>query len=173
MAGQLASASEQTSRPGTDPLARAVFALLVAACFAAFFVTQRLKHTPTIVQHFEHSHTFSPSSASREARLEKISFKLTHADLVTVTVVDLEKNVIATLVRDQPVARYKQFYLRWNGRRGVARRFGHQITPHGSHILVPENDGALAPPGEYRVELHLRAAGREVPSPWTFTLVKG
>jgi len=32
-----------------------VFARLVVASFAAFFVTQRLKHTPTVVQRFQHS----------------------------------------------------------------------------------------------------------------------
>src|SRR5262249_17884676 len=45
----------------TDRVARAVFALLVAACFAAFFVTQRLKHTPTAVQMFKLTPFFSPS----------------------------------------------------------------------------------------------------------------
>ena len=30
-----------------------MFALLVLACFAAFFLTQRLKHTPTAVQRFQ------------------------------------------------------------------------------------------------------------------------
>ena len=48
---------------GTDRLARAVFALLVVACFAAFFVTQRLKHTPTAVQAFKLTPFFSPTRA--------------------------------------------------------------------------------------------------------------
>ena len=41
------------TRRTADPLARVVFALLVLACFAAFFLTQRLKHTPTAVQRFK------------------------------------------------------------------------------------------------------------------------
>ena len=43
----------RAAREGPDWVASAIFAALVAACFAAFFVTQRLKHTPTLVQRFE------------------------------------------------------------------------------------------------------------------------
>ena len=37
----------------SERLGRVVFALLVIACFAALLVTQRLKHTPTLVQDFK------------------------------------------------------------------------------------------------------------------------
>jgi hypothetical protein len=155
--------------PRADPLVRIVFALLVVACFAAFFLTQRLKHTPTAVQSFERTPTFSPA-APPPLGLEQISFKLAQADKVTVAIIDSRGNVVATLVRDHPVARYKQFSLRWNGRRGTARRYSTQRTPHGRAILVPINQGALAPPGEYRVRVSLRQQGRTVLSPWSFTL---
>ena len=49
----------------TDRPARTVFALLVIACLAAFFVTQRLKHTPTAVQLFKLTPRFSPTPAAR------------------------------------------------------------------------------------------------------------
>ena len=62
-----------------DRVARAVFALLVIACFAAFFLTQRLKHTPTAVQNFELTTSFSPSPSGLYNQ-EAISFKLAQAD---------------------------------------------------------------------------------------------
>jgi hypothetical protein len=155
----------------TDPLARAVFALLVIACFAAFFVTQRLKHTPTIIHNFELTPRFSPYPMGH-VKQEAISFKLTRADAVTVTIIDPNENVVATLVRDRQVPRYKQFSLRWNGRRGTAHRYQTLSTTAGHTILVPITVGSLAPPGEYRVQLSLRELqNRKVILPRGFTLV--
>jgi hypothetical protein len=154
----------------TDPLARAVFALLVLACFAAFFLTQRLKHSPTVIPHFELTPRFSPSGHIKQ---EGISFKLTRADAVTVTIIDTNANVVATLVRDRRVPRYKEFSLRWNGRRGTARRYQTLSTETGRSILLPATVGSLAPPGEYRVQVSLREQGRVVVLPRSFTLVGG
>jgi hypothetical protein len=159
-----------TWKATADPLAQIVFALLVLACFAAFFVTQRLKHTPTVVQNFRLSPSFSPGAAG-EAGLEGISFRLAQADAATVTVLDTSGNTIATLARDYPVARYKQFSLRWNGRHGNARGYRVLLSPHGRPILVPKIAGALAPPGEYFVHVHLRRQNRDLRSPGNFTLV--
>ena len=72
---------------GPDRAARAVFALLVIACLAAFFVTQRLKHTPTAVQRFEMTPVFSPT-ASGHIKQERISFRVARSGAVTVTIVD-------------------------------------------------------------------------------------
>lgn len=171
-AAESAGAEAHGDTTGEDTLARVVFGLLVIACFAAFFVTQRLKHTPTAVQRFERTPSFSPSGPAPH-NLEEISFKLATADEVTVAIVDSSANTIATLVRDRPVARYKQFSLRWNGRRGTARRYSQIRTPSGRAVLVAENAGALAPPGEYRVRVGLRRQDRTVLSPWSFTLVGG
>jgi hypothetical protein len=154
----------------TDPLARAVFALLVIACFAAFFVTQRLKHTPTVIPHFELTPRFSPAGHIKQ---EGISFKLTRADEVTVTIIDANASVVATLVRNHHIARYKEFSLRWNGRRGTAHRFTSLTTETGRVILLPLPSGSLAPPGEYRVQIGLREQGRVVILPRGFTLVGG
>jgi hypothetical protein len=170
MASERAPGAGAVRRPATDPLAGAVFALLVVACFAAFFVTQRLKHTPTVVQRFELSPSFTPGAAG-EAGQEAISFKLSQADDTTVTIVDVSGNTVATLVRDHPVARYKQFSLRWNGRRGTARRARVLLSPHGRAILAPITTGAVAPGGEYFVRVSLRRQDREVRSPRNFTLV--
>jgi len=152
----------------TDPLARAVFALLVLACFAAFFVTQRLKHTPTVIAHFELTPRFSPSGHIKQ---EGISFKLTKADAATVTIIDASANVVATLVRDRHIPRYKEFSLRWNGRRGTAHRYRTLATETGRSILLPVTVGSFAPPGEYRVQVSLREQGRLVVLPRSFTLV--
>ena len=158
------------SPPGSDTLARIVFAVLVVACFAAFLITQRLKHTPTAVQNFKLTTAFSPRAGARTEQ-EGISFKLASADAVTVQIVDGSGDVVATLVRGRPVARYKQFSLRWNGRRGVADGFHTLVTPAGHRIVVPANRGALAPPGEYRVRVTLRKRAEPVFSPRDFQLL--
>ena len=157
------------SAPGSDPLARIAFALLVIACFAAFLITQRLKHTPTTVQSFDLTPFFSPYP-SGHLKQAAISFKLAQADVVTVTIVDSDGNTVATLVRDHLVARYKQFSLRWNGRRGTAHRFSTSKSPRGLTILAPETEGAIAPAGEYRVRVAL-SHHSPVLSPLTVTLV--
>jgi hypothetical protein len=160
------------STGGVDPLVGAVFAALVLACFAAFFVTQRLKHTPTAVQLFKLTPRFSPTP-SGHLKQEEISFKLAQADEVTATIVDAKGNLVATLLRDRPVSRYKQFSLRWNGRRGDAQGYHDLSTASGRRIVVPENRGSLAPAGEYRVRVSLRHQNRTVLSPRSFTLVGG
>jgi hypothetical protein len=136
-----------------DRLAQIVFALLVLACFAAFFVTQRLKHTPTAVQLFKLTPIFSPTPTGH-VKEERISFKLANAEVVTVAIVNMAGGTVAILARDEPVARYKQFKLRWNG---------HLDTTVGS---------GLAPAGEYRVHVHLLKQKRWVYSPRSFVLAR-
>jgi hypothetical protein len=133
-------------------LARVVFAVLVLGCFGAFVLTQRLKHTPTPVQNFEMTTAFRPTRTPAAAcrgrvptrlvgasgRVEYLSFKIADADAVTVAIVNSADDYVATIVRDLPVERYKQLSLCWNGLRG------------------PEQRGALAPPGEYRLRVSLR-----------------
>jgi hypothetical protein len=157
--------------PGANRLAQVVFALLVIACFAAFIVTQRLKHTPTPVQHFQLTPRFSPTPAGH-IKLERISFKLARADRVTVTIVNAGGNTVATLVRDWPVARYKQFSVRWNGRSGAP--YGHTVatSADGTTTVTPLNIASPAPAGEYRVHVTLRQQHRTVPGPRDFTLVR-
>jgi hypothetical protein len=158
-------------RDGVDPLASAVFAVLVLACFLAFFLTQRLKHTAKVVPSFELTSNFSPTPAGHHKQ-EQISFKLSHAERATVAVIDSNGNVVATLLRSYPVPRYKQLSLRWNGRRGPARGYSTRTTAAGRPYLVPENRGSLAPPGEYRVRLTLSRHADPVLSPRSFALVR-
>ncbi len=166
----------------TEPLARAVFALLVLACAGAFFLTQRLKHTPTAVQRFELTPRFSPSH-SGHTKTELISFKLAQPDQVTVSIENSVGDTVATLARDWPLAGYKQFSLGWNGRQGAARGYtlvhiaGRVSTKTGAvspgiSRVLPSNDGALAAAGEYRVRVSLRREQRTVRSPRSFILVR-
>ena len=151
-------------------LARVVFALLVVGCFAALLITQRLKHTPTLVQEPKLTHVIAPAS-SGEAREEHIAFKLAKADRVTVVVENFSGEMVATLVRDLPVGRYKTLSLRWNGHRGTAGGYSVVRKADGYTTLVPHNHGALAPPGEYSVRVELHQEDRSVPFPHTFKLV--
>jgi hypothetical protein len=155
----------------TDRLAQVVFALLVLACFAAFVITQRLKHTPTAVQSFKLTPIFSPNPTGH-IKAERISFKLAKADEVTVSILDADGNEVATLVRNRPVVRYKQFSLRWNGRMGEAHRFTIRLGADETTIVTPLNTGAPAPAGEYRVQVSLREQHRSVRSPSGFILVR-
>jgi len=172
-AGALANGRSRRRAPApTDPVVRIVFALLVLACFVAFFLTQRLKHTPTAVQHFKLTPSFTPRGPGPSAE-EAISFKLARAERVTVQIIDASGDVVATLVYRYPVARYKVFSLRWNGRRGTARRVRVTRTAKGHPIVLARNTGPFARPGEYRVWVTLSHQSRPVPSPRAFTLVGG
>jgi hypothetical protein len=165
------SSSARAPSPGSDPLARTVFALLVLACLAAFLITQRLKHTPTAIHEYKLATAFSPYPGGN-APLEGISFKLANAEDVTVKIIDSAGDTVATLVTDYPAPRYKTLSLRWNGRRGTARRYGHQLTPSGRSVLVPDTEGRLAPAGEYRIEVDLRHRHQQVLLSRSFALVK-
>jgi hypothetical protein len=147
--------------------ARVVFIVLVLASFAAFAVTQHLKHTPTVVQNFKMAGHFSPGVPGRHA-LEHISFRIAHSDEVTVAIEDSSGAVVATLLRDRPLARYTQLSLVWDGRRGPTS------APVGAGVprdpLVPVDHGHLAPGGEYRVRVTLRNQHHTVRSPRTFVL---
>ena len=155
-----------------EPRQRGIFAVLVLACIGAFFLTQHLKHTPTVVQEFKLTPFFSPYPRGHEKE-EAISFKLEHADRVTVRVINTAGDVVATLLRGWPVARYKTFSLRWNGRRGVARRYAHGETATGRPVLIALPGGPIAATGEYRVEVHLLRQKKTVLSTKSFTLVAG
>jgi hypothetical protein len=148
-----------------------VFAFLVLACFVALIVTQRLKHTPTPIEAFKRTPTFT-AGAPGPLGEERIAFKLTKADRVTVTVEDSSGEQVATLVSGRPVGRYRIVSLRWNGRRGVARGYTVLRRSSGYTTLIPHNRGALAPAGEYKVRVVLLRQKRSIPSPQSFELVR-
>jgi hypothetical protein len=160
---------QAAERAPAESLARWVFALLVLGCIGAFFLTQHLKHLPTAVQEFKVAASITPGSSGAE-KVEAFSFRLRYSDEVTVRIAHVSGATVATLVRDWPLKRYRQFYLRWNGRRGIARRYERQLTAHGNEILVALPNGAIAPAGEYRVEVTLRRQRKTVRSPASFLL---
>jgi hypothetical protein len=148
-----------------------VFALLVVACFVAFFLTQHLKHTPTAVQLFKLTPRFSPTP-SGHIKQERISFRLARADEATVSIVDSAGAEVARLLHNHPVQRYKQLSLRWSGRLGTAHGYALVAGPNGRSAIRPRLTGPLAPAGEYRVRVTLREQRRTVLSPRSFTLVR-
>ncbi|MDP9346627.1 MAG: hypothetical protein M3P44_13100 [Actinomycetota bacterium] len=123
-------------------LAGGVFAALVVATFGAFFVAQRLKNAPSVVQSFRLTPVASPNRDGRNDR-GYVTFKLKRADDVTVSVVDAAGDVVRRLASGR-VAAYRPVRYSWNGR---------------------EDDGSRAPDGTYRVRITLRAEGRSVVVP--------
>jgi hypothetical protein len=165
------ASGQSHQRAGADErLGQALFALLVLACFAAFLITQRLKHTPTAVQEFKLTNVIVPGS-SGESKEERIAFKLAEADRVTVTIVSSGDQRVATLVRDLSAPRYKIVSLRWDGREGTARGYTVLRRADGYTTLLPINRGRLAPAGEYHVRVSLSEQDHSVDSPRGFTVV--
>ena len=126
-------------------VARVAFAALVVATFAAFFVTQRLKREPPVVQSVQARGFFSPN---RDGRFDRaaFSFRLKRDDDVAVTVIEADGDPVRRLVRSRRLAAYRRLSLRWDGR---------------------DVDGRMAPDGRYRVRVGLRREGRSVTLPVT------
>jgi hypothetical protein len=179
-----ASPSGGASRPDTTQASdvralrrdgAVVFAVLVLATVGGLFLAQRIKHTPTSVQGFEfHPLSFSPTGPVRTST--RVSFRIAHADAVTVTIVGSSGETVATLVRDLPWQRYLRLCLTWNGRRGVGHvepnapaRAAAGICPAEPAVSLPS--GRVAPAGDYRVRVGLRRTGHSVISPSSFALV--
>ncbi len=151
-----------------QPLARAVFGALVLACFAAFAITQHLKHTPTVVQDFKMTPYFFPHAVGAR-RLEHLSFRIANSDEVTVTVLNAANEEVVTLLRNRPLARYTQLSFEWDGHLGpTSSPAPASGTPHDP--LLPRDHGPLAPAEEYHVRVSLRRQNRQVSSPRSFTL---
>ena len=160
--------------PGRDErLARTVFALLVVASFAAFFVTQRLKHTPTAVQRFQHSPRFAPHSPDPEHRQERISFKPRPCGRRD----RRDHRLLRQRRRDaraRPRARTLQTVLAALER--ASRR--RPPLPAGGEPQRAGLAGGAEPrparaPGRIPRARDAEAPGREVLSPWSFKLVPG
>lgn len=133
---------------GADPLARVVFGLLVTASFAAFVVTQRLKHTPTAVQGIKLSASFVAGARGADG-VEEISFRTRKADRVNVAVIDSSGDTVRTIARERPTQSYRRVYFYWRGREASGRR---------------------APTGAYRIRVILSQEHAEVFSPSSFEL---
>lgn len=134
------------------PLVAAVgFGLLVAATVAAFFIAQRLKHSPTIVQDIGintlptygegHRGLFSPNGDGRRDSV-RIGFMLQEADHVTLTIVDHDGDPVKTLVDDRHVGAHKRLWgVPWDG---------------------TDEAGRPVPDGRYKIRITLRDQGRSI-----------
>jgi len=129
-------------------LARTSFAVLVLATIGAFFLAQRLKHGPALVQHLKTTSVFYPQAAG-ERSSEQLSFHIKRTDLVTVWVVDEQGQNVATLARSVLLRAYRKLSLVWDGR---------------------GDDRRLAPNGLYRVRVRLARQHRTLLLPNEFRL---
>jgi hypothetical protein len=121
-------------------LAAVVFGVLVIATFGAFFVAQRLKNAPSVVQGFTLTPLFSPNRDGRKDRAY-VNFKLKDTDDVTVSVINHEGDEVRVLADDRRLAAYTPTRFMWNGRTDA---------------------GAMAPDGSYRIRITLRREGRSI-----------
>ena len=80
------------------PLVRAVFALLVVATVAAFFVTQQLKsETPLVLRFAAQPKQFSPNG-DRYRDTTEVGFDLSEPAAVTFSIMDGEGNEVRRIV---------------------------------------------------------------------------
>jgi flagellar hook assembly protein FlgD len=137
-------------------LVRAVFALLVAATVAAFFVTQRLKRSSPVVERVFFAQQVSPNGDGRKDSVI-LRFDLPEPDRVTVEVVDARGDAVRTLADDAPRGQ-DGARIRWSGETARVRWDGRTDA------------GLVAPDGIYRLRVTLREEGRSVTAPRELTL---
>jgi len=127
------------------PLRRApvvLFAALLVATGAAFFVTQRLKRSTPIVQRVFFYQYLSPNGDGRKDEVT-LRFDLPKAQHVTVSLVNAEGEEVRTLADDRYMHQGTRRFG-WNGR---------------------DDSGAVVPDGVYRLRVGLRSEGRSVTAP--------
>jgi FlgD Ig-like domain len=125
------------------PLVRAVFALLVVATIAAFFVTQQLKSEDALVLRFAtQPKQFSPNGDGTRDRTE-VGFDLSRPATVSFYVLDREGNEIRRIVDDRALAGDTKHRFGWDGR---------------------DDDGVPVPDGLYRMRVVQRSEGRVIDS---------
>ena len=125
------------------PLVRAVFALLVVATVAAFFVTQQLKsETPLVLRFAAQPKQFSPNG-DRYRDTTQVGFDLSEPAAVTFSIMNGEGNEVRRIVDNRPLGGDEKHRFRWNGR---------------------DDDGAFVPDGVYRMRVVRRDEGRVIDS---------
>jgi hypothetical protein len=120
--------------------ARAVFVLLVAATFSAFFAAQRLKSAPPVATITKLTRHFSPNGDGRRDTAN-VRVRVRKDDDVTITVVDDAGTEVRRLATAVPAQEERPVRVRWNGRTAA---------------------GETAPEGVYRLRVSLRRGGRAV-----------
>jgi hypothetical protein len=129
-------------RLGVATVPALVFAGLVVATFAAFFVTTRLKRAAPVVEQLTFRRSFSPNR-DRRFDVALLGFRVRRSDDVTVSIVTRDGDDIRTLGNDVSLVRGRRYRFRWDGRTDA---------------------GGIAPNGEYHVRVGLRRQGRTVTS---------
>jgi hypothetical protein len=125
------------------PVVRAVFALLVVATIAAFFVTQQLKSEfPLVIRFSAKPKQFSPNG-DRYRDSTQVGFDLSRSAKVTFSIMNGEGNEVRRLVDDRELAGDAKHRFGWDGR---------------------DNGGALVPDGTYRMRVVRRDEGRVIDS---------
>jgi hypothetical protein len=119
-----------------------VFAALVIATVAAFFVTTRLKRSTPVIEQLTFRRSFSPNGDGRfDAAL--FAFRLRRTDEVTVAIVNRDGDEVRLLAADVLLPGGRRHRFRWDGRNEA---------------------GQVAPDGEYHLRVGLRRQGRSVTS---------
>jgi FlgD Ig-like domain len=116
----------------TRPLVRGVFALLVLATIAAFFVTQQLKSEfPLVIRFAAGPPLFSPNGDDlRDSTV--VGFDLSEPAEVTFAITDGEGDEVRRIVDERRLAGDRKYRFRWNGR---------------------DDDGRVVPDGIYRMRV--------------------
>jgi flagellar hook assembly protein FlgD len=120
-----------------------LFALLIVATAAAFFVAAKIKNTPGIIQSLRHATLISPNGDGSHDSVG-FSLRLKKADRVTITIVDSDGDPVRTVLDDRKLGAYQNLpgsEVRWDGR---------------------DDEGRVVPDGRYRVRITLRDQGRTV-----------
>ena len=128
-------------------LARVVFLALVAATFGAFFVAQRLKGAPPVVQ-LKGQRWLSPNGDGRRDRA-RLELRVREDDVLTADLIDEAGSPVRRLVTERPIRRSSPIRVTWDGR---------------------TDEGAIAPDGVYRIRGTLLEQGRSVVNPRLITL---
>lgn len=105
---------------------------LLIATAAAFAITERLKLVKSPIYGTHVSKTISPTCGCARGKAH-ISFKLRHADVVTLKILDARRQVVATLANGERLRRGRVSWT-WRGRNDL---------------------GGRVPDGAYRPEVHL------------------
>ena len=119
-------------------VARITFMILVAATFAAFFVAQRLKSEPPVIDVRRLTTFVSPNGDGRRD-VSNISITIKKADDATIDVVTADGDRVRRLADAVAMRPHRPLRLRWDGRDDAGRR---------------------VPDGRYRLRVALHKEGR-------------
>ena len=134
--GDAGATRQREHRRAVTRLSQVVFGVLVASAFAAFFVAQQLKTSPSVVQSFKVKYpVISPNGDGRLDR-QRVTFRLKRADTVDVAVVNSQGDVVRELASGHHLDAYRQLLpsLAWDGT--------DDVRPPGARRRLPDQDHA-------------------------------